>query len=68
MKSSKIKKKLLVSILCASMMFQNMSIGAFASENVAITEAQTEEAGIEEAPGETYPMILSNIRPSIWDL
>ena len=48
MKSSKIKKKLLVSILCASMMFQNMSIGAFASENVAITEAQTEEVGIEE--------------------
>ena len=29
---------------------------------------QIEEAGIEEAPGETYPMILSNIRPSIWDL
>lgn len=49
MKSSKIKKKLLVSILCASMMFQNMSIGAFASEDAGITEVQTEEVGIEEA-------------------
>lgn len=48
MKSSNIKKKLLVSILCASMMFQNMSIGAFASEDAGITEVQTDEVGIEE--------------------
>ena len=31
------------------MMFQNMSIGAFASEDAGITETQTEEVGIEEA-------------------
>ena len=43
MKMSKGMKKLLAGILCAGMIFQSMSVGAFANENIDVDSRQVDE-------------------------